>query len=380
MLIYKSPGIRNTLWYLLGGDKGGKPVASFKFAAVCLNQKTALSSLNVSLLSKVMAKDCREILVETALTPAFCKQVDALKNTKVVRVVVASKNDKGPCNVEYSTVFVPEELAIIMQSENSDSPSYYDASDIGDAALNGSNFNDSDGSEAANVGGLLAVRDGVIIGLVAVEVVDIEAMLGVDIAPFMTRDSPVTSDVLSSLEGDKDGKKIWRKIVAFYAFSEPLAPPVNGRGFVFVEILHIRLKLTADHEFFRIVFGHQGAAAKLPCWCCKTAKEDLRVLLKDRPEAELRTLEVYSKHAALFPRNFSKSTAIYKANKFCSTEHESLFALIDAALDASYGPLHCMLGSTQNEYEVLKSCCLLLDGADSEVIEAAKKGTALEAR
>jgi hypothetical protein len=379
MLIYKSPGLRNTLWYLLGGDKGGKPVASFKFAAVCLNQKTALSSLNVSLLSQVMAKDCREILVETALTPAFCAQVDALSNTKIVRVVVASKNDKGPCNVEYSTVFIPEGLAIIMQSENSDSPSYYDTSDIGDAALHGSIFNGSDGPEAANVGGLLAVRDGVIIGVVAVEVVDIEAMLGVDISPFMTRDSPVTSDVLSSFQVDKNGKKICRRIVAFYAFSEPLAPPVNGRGFVFVEIFNIRLKLTADHEFFRIVFGHQGAAAKLPCWCCTAAKEDFRVLLKDRSEADLRTPEMYSKHAALFPKNISKNTMLYKSNEFCSVEHKPLFAL-DASKDTSFGPLHCMLGSTQNEYEVLKSCCVLLDGADSEVIEASKKGTALEAR
>jgi hypothetical protein len=189
ILIYKSPGLRNTLWYLLGGDKGGKPVASFEFAVVCLNQSAALSSFNVSLLSQVMAKDCREILMETALTPAFCAQVDALKNTKIVRVVVASKNDEGPCNVEYSAVFVPEGLAIIMQSENSDSPSYYDVSNIGNAALHGSIFNGSDGPEAANLGGLLAVRDGVIIGVVAVEVVDIEAMLGVDISPFMTRDS-----------------------------------------------------------------------------------------------------------------------------------------------------------------------------------------------
>jgi hypothetical protein len=351
----------------------------------CLNQEEALSPFNVTILSQVMAKDCRAVLVKTAMQPDFCEQINELETKKVVRVVVASKSAKAPGaeepgakrpgaeapanDVEYSTVFVPGHLEIIMSSKLTGSPVYFDVSGIDDEeALNGSTLNGSDGPEMPDVGGLLAVRNGVIIGVVAMEFIDMKSML--KCVAFLT--PPVLQ------ERCEPGKERFR-IVAFYAFSEPLAPPVNGRGIVFVEILYIRLMLTADHEFFRIVFGHQGSAAKLPCWCCTVAKEDLRVFLKKRPMAALRTHAMYLEHAALYPTGISKATSVYKKNSFYSVEFPPLLKL-EPRSQTSFGPLHCLLGSTQAAYEGLQAACLLLDGADSAIIEAFKLGSALEAR
>ncbi|KAJ1449859.1 hypothetical protein M885DRAFT_622175 [Pelagophyceae sp. CCMP2097] len=130
-----------------------------------------------------------------------------------------------------------------------------------------------------------------------------------------------------------------------------------------LETLDLDQKLTADHEFYRIVYGQRGATAQLPCWACKTKMLDER---QGAAPAEERTLASLYACARLFPHGAKPGTAAMKASAFCSIEHNPLLPY-DPCKNSTFAPLHNLLGEFLRLYTALAETCAKIDGvADAE--------------
>ena len=290
-------GKLNTIWVVLGGDKGGKPEATFKLGFSVLNQPSPVSSLNVTLLGVVHGPDKLEVLIQTVMTPKVSAQLAHLKQSVVLHVVVAHPG----CDPAHSSLVVPKEMAVA--TTVSSCPVLLLLGE-GDTPRTAPGRVEAPASECV---GIFALCGGLIVRLVVFHcnkglgrslVLDIVATAG----------ACLTLTAACALLGD---------VVAFYGFAEEL----HRGAVVFFETLDLNQKLTADHELFRVVYGQQGAKARMPCWACKTLALDER---QGAAPAEERTLASLYACAALFPKGAKAGTTVIKANAFCSIEHEPL--------------------------------------------------------
>jgi hypothetical protein len=334
-------GKLNTIWLLFGGDKGGKPVASFKLGCIVLNQENPLSSLNVRLLAVVRANDTREVLVQTAMTPAVAAQLAELKQSVVVHVVSAVHRGS---DAAHSCLIVPKGIAIATTA--STSPVFVFLGEE-DTLKTAPGHLEAPASECM---GVLAVVGGFIIGLVVIHCYALHRSSALRIA---------AAGGCFSLEACKS----FGVVVAFYGLAEQL-----HRGpVVFVEALELDQKLTADHELYRVVFGQQGSKARMPCWACLTKTLDER---QGVARAEDRTYASLVACAAKFPTGAGKGTNAYKANEFCSIEYPPLLYL-EPREETTKGPLHLCLGEFLRVYVALAKKCAEIDGVVN--VEAATR-------
>ena len=135
--------------------------------------------------------------------------------------------------------------------------------------------------------------------------------------------------------------------------------------------------LTADHEFYRINNGQQGANTRSPCWECEIAKEETL-----RGTAPWRTTASIAASADLFPKKVSKGCLLYIRNEFKSVEFPQILEF-DPETECSYGPLHCVFGECQRvAFDPLLVALANLDGTsvtgleDARLLAAAKERAA----
>ncbi|KAJ1447026.1 hypothetical protein M885DRAFT_576680 [Pelagophyceae sp. CCMP2097] len=347
-------GKRNVIWILLGGDKGGKLLASFKLGFIVLNQGPALSALNVKLIGVVHGPDTRSVLLQTVMTPVVAAQLAELKHSVVLHVVSAAHrgSDDAPdlpvrCpDAAHGCLVIPEK--IVVATTTSTSPVFVFLDD-NDTLRTVSGPDEAPASECM---GVLAVRDGFIIGLV---VIHCNSYFGRSLLLNIAASGECFSFNETCFFGD---------VLAFYGLAEPL----RRGGVVFVETLELAQKLTADHELYRVVFGQQGSNARNLCWACETNKTDER---NEVGRAKGRTHAPLVACAALFPQGSSKGTLAYQANKFCSIEFPPLLHH-EPIEETSGGPLPLVLGEFLRIYKVLAAKCAEIDGGVVDAAAAAR--------
>ncbi len=265
-------GRLNTIWILLSADKGSKLNSSFKMGFILLNQLNPLSPFGVRLIGMVHGPDTREVLHQTVMTPRMAVQLAELKKSMVVHVVSA---DKGSDAV-HGCLVVPKEILVAATGRLSSPPLVF----LGDHDTLRTTPG-HEGALASECIGVLAVRDGFIVGLVVFHC-KIDRSLALRIA---------TAGGCFTL---KDASEGIGTVVGFYG----LAESIPRGGVVFVETLNLAQKLTADHELFRVVFGLQAGNPRRPCWACEIAALDAR---RGGAPAEDLTHASFVRHAALYP-------------------------------------------------------------------------------
>ncbi|KAJ1444502.1 hypothetical protein M885DRAFT_580767, partial [Pelagophyceae sp. CCMP2097] len=330
-------------------QKGGKPVASFKFGFIVLNQDLPQSPLSVKLVGVVHGADTHSVLEKTVMTPGVAAQLAELKQSVVVHVVSAAHcSDGAPgclvggSDAAHGCLVIPKK--IVVATTTSASPVFMFLGD-NDTLRTAPGLVEAPASECM---GVLVIRDDFIIGLAVIHRNrDFGRSLVLSIA------------ALGGCLGFNAACTFFGDVVAFYGLAEQL----HRGGVVFVETLELAQKLTADHELYRAVFGQQGSTARNPCWACETKKLDERNEVgraKDRTHASLVAC------AALFPKGYSKRSVQYTTNAFCSIDFPPLLNL-EPVEETSKGPLHLVLGEFIRIYAVLALKCAEIDG----VVDAA---------
>ncbi|KAJ1456401.1 hypothetical protein M885DRAFT_564274, partial [Pelagophyceae sp. CCMP2097] len=313
-------GLRNTIWILLGGDKGGKPKSSFKFGGIVLNQENALSALNVRLFGVVHGPDTHDVLLKTVMTPVVAAQLAELKQSVVLHVVSAHRGS----DAVHGCLVVPKDLVVANAGR---SPVLMFMVDGETPRTSPGHVEAPPASECI---GIFAVRDDFIVGLVVFHC--------------------------------KLDRSFVLRTIAEAGACISFQGSCEAIGHV---TLDLNQKLTADHELFRVVFGLQAGNPKFYCWACETETSDER---RGEPAAEDRTHASLVAHAALFPHGSGKGTNAYKANMFRSVEHAPMLPL-EPAKDTSFAPLHNLLGEILRLYKILAARCASIDGAvDAEAV------------
>lgn len=356
----------NDIWILLGGDKGG---SGFKFGMVVVNQDSPQNPLNIRWLSYMGGgKDSRENLVLTALRPAFCASVNALKKLDVAHVVVVAKIGDA-VNVTHASAFVPKGVTV-----------HADAYVIlGATALDASPL-----KKLADPLVYLAVHDGHAVGVAVFTMLRanqqhaakyVQSASDTAAATVALREK-ITRRVGEFLGGDAG--PWWDAGVHVFAFVAQFREPVAiapDKNLVRVERLGLRVVLGGDNEMLATVAGHMGAAAMEPCYVCEATKTNMLQGQLGAP----RTVQRVTSCAALNPLNFKnchksrksiQASDAYKANPHHSIEYAPLLAFEMANYNRA--PLHWLLGAADRALSAAEAALGRLDKTSSAAADDAR--------